>query len=258
MDSVDLVVLEYSGTTCTVSLNRPEARNALSTALNRQLVDALTTADDDPAVTVILLTGTGGSFCAGIDLKELAQTGFTGRERTENCIDRVAACRTPIIGLVDGPAVTGGLELALACDFLIASVTARFADTHSRVGIVPGGGLTARLVEAIGIRRARQLSATGHYLDAGTALDWGLVNEVVEPTVLHDRGLAVAEAFTAADSATLRQVWSLYDGLSDDGIAVALAREAEINRAWTAEVSAVAESTRAVFEHGRSQNAGGR
>ncbi|MBA4022670.1 MAG: enoyl-CoA hydratase [Gordonia sp.] len=256
MTSSELVVVERSGSTCIVTLNRPEARNALSQALNRQLVDALTTADADPAVTVILLTGAGGYFCAGMDLKELAQTGFTGSEKTENCIDRVAACTTPVIGLIDGPAVTGGFELALACDFLIATSTARFADTHSRVGIVPGGGLTARLVEAVGIRRARQLSATGQYLDAATALAWGLVNEVVGPAELHDRGMAVAETFTAADSATLQQVWALYDALSGDGIGDGIVREAEVNRAWTAQVSAVAASAKAVLEHGRAHNAG--
>ena len=255
MAALDLVLVEHSGSTCTVTLNRPEARNALSQDLNRELMAAVADADDDPGVAVILLTGAGGSFCAGMDLKELSARGFSGSEKTENCIDRVAVCATPVIGLVDGPAVTGGFELALACDFLIASTTARFADTHSRIGIVPGGGLIGRLAEAVGVRRARHLSATGQYLDSATALAWGLVNQVVEPTALHDRGLAVAEAFTAADSATLQQIWSLYDGLSDDGIVEALTREAETNRAWTAEVAAVAQSTASVLEHGRSQTA---
>ncbi|AZG45512.1 enoyl-CoA hydratase [Gordonia insulae] len=255
MNQSELVIVEHSGSTCTITLNRPEARNALSQALNHELVAAVDDVDADPAVAVILLTGAGGSFCSGVDLKELAQRGFTGSEKTENCIDRVAACTTPVVGLVDGPAVTGGFELALACDFLIASATARFADTHSRVGIVPGGGLTARLAEAVGIRRARQLSATGQYVDAATALHWGLVNEVVEPEQLRDRGLAIAESFCAADPATLNQVWALYDSQSDDRLTVPLARETEINRTWTAHVSSLAESTAAVLDHGRAQNA---
>ncbi|MFC3243571.1 enoyl-CoA hydratase-related protein [Gordonia humi] len=211
-------------------------------------------ADDDPEISVILLAGAGGAFCAGVDLKELAATGFTGDDRTENCIDRVAACTTPVIGLVDGPAVTGGFELALACDFLIASPTARFADTHSRVGIVPGGGLTARLADTVGIRRARQLSATGQYIDAPTALAWGLVNEVVESAELLTRGIQIATTFAAAESRTLRAVWSLYDGMSADAIADGVARERATNAQWSAAMEAVAEAGAAVIEHGRAQN----
>lgn len=166
----------------------------------------------------------------------------------------MAACTTPVIGLVDGPAVTGGFELALACDFLIASPTARFADTHSRVGIVPGGGLTARLADTVGIRRARQLSATGQYIDAPTALAWGLVNEVVESAELLTRGIQIATTFAAAESRTLRAVWSLYDGMSADAIADGVARERATNAQWSAAMEAVAEAGAAVIEHGRAQN----
>ncbi|MDV7136506.1 enoyl-CoA hydratase [Williamsia muralis] len=254
MTSPDLVLIEQIGAGRLITLNRPEARNALSQALNRQLIDALAAADTDADTSVILLAGAGGAFCAGMDLKELAERGFTGTEKTENCIDRVSNCRTPVIGLIDGPAVTGGFELALACDFLIASQRARFADTHARVGIVPGGGLTARLAEVIGVRRARQMSGTGQYIDAATALRWGLVNEVVESAALRERGLAIAEAFTATDPATLAEVWQLYDAISHDQIAHAVDREAEINKAWSAQAAALADSTTAVLEHGRAQN----
>jgi enoyl-CoA hydratase len=254
MTSADLVLVEQIGAARIITLNRPEARNALSQALNRHLVDALAAADSDDATAVILLAGAGGAFCAGMDLKELAERGFAGGDEIENCIHRVTACRTPVIGLVDGPAVTGGFELALACDFLISSQNARFADTHARVGIVPGGGLTARLVEAIGVRRARQMSGTGQYIDAATALRWGLVNEVVESAALRRRGLAIAEAFTATDPATLAEVWQLYEAVSQDQIAQAVDREAEINKAWSAQAATLADSTTAVLEHGRAQN----
>src|SRR5208282_2153798 len=86
---------------------------------------------------------------------------------------------TPVIGAINGAAVTGGLELALACDFLVASERARFADTHARVGIMPGWGLTYELPEAIGVRRAREMSATGNFVGARTAMEWGLVNHLV-------------------------------------------------------------------------------
>jgi len=254
MTAPELVLVEQIDTTCLITLNRAEARNALSRSLNGQLIAAVTSADADPATAVILLTGAGGAFCAGVDLKELAEHGFSGAEKSENCIDRVAACRTPVIGLVDGPAVTGGLELALACDFLIASDNARFADTHSRVGIVPGGGLTARLTEAVGVRRARQLSGTGHYIDARTAAEWGLVNEVVPSAALRARGLAVAEGFAAADSATLTEVWALYDSISAQETSPAIDREAAINQSWAAAAATLAASTKSVLEHGRTQN----
>jgi enoyl-CoA hydratase len=254
MTAPELVLVEQIDTTCLITLNRAEARNALSRNLNHQVIAALAQADSDPATAVILLTGAGGAFCAGMDLKELAEHGFGGADKTENCIDRVAACRTPVIGLVDGPAVTGGLELALACDFLIASENARFADTHARVGIVPGGGLTARLTEAIGVRRARQLSGTGQYLDARTAVEWGLVNEVVPAAALRDRGLAVAEGFAATDSATRTEVWKLYDTVSREETARAIDREAEINKVWTAAAVTLAENSKAVLEHGRAQH----
>lgn len=254
MTAPELVLVEQIGTTCLITLNRAEARNALSRSLNGQLIAAVTSADADPATAVILLTGAGGAFCAGMDLKELAEHGFTGAERAENCIDRVAACRTPVIGLVDGPAVTGGLELALACDFLIASENARFADTHSRVGIVPGGGLTARLAQAVGVRRARQLSGTGQYLDARTAAEWGLVNAVVPAAELRDRGLAVADGLAAADAATLTEVWALYDSISTQQTSPAIDREAEINKSWAAAAAAMAASTKSVLQHGRTQH----
>jgi enoyl-CoA hydratase len=229
-------------------------RNALSQALSDELVRQLDDADNDPETAVIILTGAGGSFCSGMDLNELAEKGFSGQDRGgKNCITRLADVVTPVIGVVDGPAVTGGFELALACDFLIASDRARFADTHSRVGIVPGGGLTARLSEAIGVRRARQLSGTGQYIDAATAAAWGLVNEVVESEKVHERALQIAESFTAANPGTLSHVWALYDQVSDDTLTRAIAREAEINRGWSAEVSALADTTRAVLQHGRSQ-----
>ncbi|WP_009472446.1 enoyl-CoA hydratase [Rhodococcus sp. JVH1] len=253
-DSGNLVVAEQRGSVRMLTLNRPRVRNALSRSLSAELVHALRASDADPTVTVVLLTGAGGAFCSGVDLKDLAESGFDGAEATDgNCITYVAELVTPVIGLVSGPAVTGGFELALACDFLIAGESARFADTHCRVGIVPGGGLTARLAEAVGVRRARQMSATGCYIDARTALSWGLVNEIVDDRELADRGWAVADAFSAADKPTLDAVWQLYDAVSADGTADAVHREAALNRSWSAAASAVAARTAGVVAHGRGQ-----
>lgn len=252
-----LVLVEQRGRTRKLTLNRPRVRNALSIALSDTLVHELRSADADPGTGVVLLTGADGAFCSGVDLKDLAENGFDGEQSADgNCITAVAAMATPVIGLVSGPAVTGGFELALACDFLIASPDARFADTHSRVGIVPGGGLTARLAEAVGIRRARQMSSTGSYLDASTASAWGIVNEIVPAPELDDRGWAVADAILAADARTLAAVWALYDEASADGIATAVNREAAVNRGWSVSADGVADRAADVLDHGRAQSSG--
>ena len=117
----------------------------------------------------------------------------------------------PVIGAVNGVAVTGGLELALACDFLIASERARFADTHARVGIQPGWGLTVLLPQAIGLRRAREMSVTGNYLDATTALEWGLVNHVVAHDDLLPATLKLASDIASNDARAVRQINATYD-----------------------------------------------
>ena len=141
-------------------------------------------ADDD--VDVMILTGADPAFSAGVDLKEFGsgqvQQGesFGGVAESRDSFRGALPPHTkPLIGAVNGVAVTGGFEVALNCDFLIASDRARFADTHARVGVMPGWGLTVLLAQRIGVARAKQMSFTGNYLDAQTACEWGLVNEVV-------------------------------------------------------------------------------
>jgi enoyl-CoA hydratase len=159
----------------------------------------------------------------------------------------------PLIGAVNGAAVTGGLELALACDFLIASELATFADTHARLGVMPGWGMTYALPEAVGVRRARQLSATGDFIDARTALAWGLVNHVVPHTELLAFTLGLAANAAANDAAAVQAIFATYReqvtgeaaaGIEDrararwhragiDGAEVARRREAVIERGRT-------------------------
>src|SRR5690606_468113 len=140
----------------------------------------------DDRVDVVILTGADPAFCAGLDLKELAATVGGPTEAPADDDGTPPERRgpfppidKPVIGAVNGVAITGGFELALHCDMLVASEQAAFADTHARVGIMPGWGLTVLLPQAVGVRRARELSATGNFLDARTALAWGLVNHVV-------------------------------------------------------------------------------
>jgi enoyl-CoA hydratase len=155
-----------------------------------------------------------------LDLKELgsdasAMGDATGETAEANPVKAIEQCRKPVIGAINGVAITGGFELALACDVLIASERARFADTHARVGIMPGWGLSQKLSRLVGIYRAKELSLSGNFLDAVTAERWGLVNRVVPAAEL----LAVAKAL-AADMATIEPGFSAaYKRLIDDGFA---------------------------------------
>ncbi len=117
----------------------------------------------------------------------------------------------PMIGAINGPAVTGGLEVALACDFLVASERARFADTHARVGVVPGWRLSVVLPEAIGYRRAKEMSATGNFVDAETALTWGLVNHVVPHDELLPFCQQLGRDIASNDGVTAREIFSIYN-----------------------------------------------
>lgn len=212
-----------------LTLNRPEAMNALSYALRNELSDAIDAADADPAVRAIILTGEGRrAFSAGLDLKEVGQFGLSGPDGkpARRPCDALAACATPVIGAINGVALTGGFELALACDILIASSEARFADTHVRVGVTPGSGLSQRLSRAIGISRAKQLSLTGNFIDAATALDWGLVNHVVAPEALMPLAHRIAADIASCDPAKVRA----YKALIDDGYALGFGEAMTLER----------------------------
>ena len=166
-----LVLTSDHGAVRVLTLNRPAARNALSRDLIRAAYTALTEADADESVRAVVLTGADPAFCAGVDLKEAQRDGLGYFEefRSQSCIAAAAKMRTPIIGAINGATFTGGLEMALGCDFLIASERAVFADTHARVGILPGGGMTARLPQLVGLGMARRLSMTGEVVDAARA-----------------------------------------------------------------------------------------
>jgi len=211
-----VVLVDVVDGIATVTLNRPDARNALNPALAAAFPAAVAELDGRDDVLVIIVTGADPAFCAGFDLGELA-----GRERGSEPSPpppyraALPPHTTPVIGAINGAAVTGGFELALACDFLIASERARFADTHARVGVVPGWGLTVMLPEAIGIRRAKQLSLSGAFLDARTALDWGLVNEVVAHEQLLSRATEIARQIAANPPAAVQAVQALYDEVAD-------------------------------------------
>lgn len=256
-----LVTSEISEGVAIVTLNRPEAMNALSKALRAELAEAMLAVAQDDAVRAVVLTGAGQrAFTAGLDLKELGASteGLGAANATsprDNPVKAVEQCAKPVIGAVNGVAITGGFELALACDVLIASTNARFADTHARVGIMPGWGLSQKLSRIIGISRAKELSLTGNFLDAATAERWGLVNRVVEPEDLLPTAIALARDMANIDPAML----AAYKALIDDGYAMSfgqgLALEAERSSAANGQVApeAVEQARLAVMERGRSQ-----
>jgi enoyl-CoA hydratase len=254
----DLVLVEVDGPVATVTLNRPDARNALSRALRRAIYTTLRDLDARDDLAAIILTGADPAFCAGVDLKELASGVPLGDGAAAEAISQgpFPDMQTPVIGAINGVAITGGFELALACDFLIASDRARFADTHARVGIMPGWGLTVLLPEAIGYRRAKELSTTGNFLDAATALSWGLVNHVVPHDELLPFCRQLGHDIASVDRRAVRRMLQTYDeGSRLDG-AGAWALEAEVSNAWQGgglDPDQIERNRQAVVARGRTQ-----
>lgn len=193
-----------------ITLNRPERRNAINQALLIGLSDCLERITRDDAIRVAIITGNGKSFCSGIDLDiVLKENLFDPRGDGSDLPDLFQACTKPVIGAINGHAITGGFEIALNCDFLIASEAASFADTHARVGIHPGWGMTQLLQQAVGRRRARQMSFTCRFITAQTACEWGLVNEVVPPERLMPRAMEIAEDISESSPEMLKTVRDL-------------------------------------------------
>ena len=168
----DAVRVEREGAVAILTMNRPERRNAINAALARGVCDAIAAAQDARA---IVLTGADPAFSAGLDLRDL---GVEKLVDLPPIMRAVGDSGVPIIAAVNGPAVTGGFEIALLCDFMVASERASFADTHVRVGVFPGPVLL-ELPKRVGMVRAREMSLTGNFVDAKTALAIGLVNHVV-------------------------------------------------------------------------------
>lgn len=256
-----LVEVTREGAVAVVTINRPDAMNAMNRGVRRELAAAMRALDEDDSVRAVVLTGAGGrAFTAGLDLKELgsdpaAMADTTGNDPDANPVKAIELCGKPVVGAINGVAITGGFELALACDVLIASERARFADTHARVGIMPGWGLSQKLSRLIGVYRAKELSLSGNFLDAQTAERWGLVNRVVAPD-----DLLAAAVKLAADMATIEPGFArAYKRLIDDGFARSfsegLALETERSTAANAAVdSGAVEARRAdVLARGRGQ-----
>lgn len=198
MTAVDILESSREGAVLVLTLQRPEARNALNLDLTRALRAAFSAFDADEALRCLVLTGADPAFCAGLDLKEFRVPG-SPRGEVGAMIRAFPERRKPAIGAINGATMTGGLELALGCDFLIASERAGFGDTHIKVGTLSGGGMTSRLPHQVGVRWAKQMSLTCQPIDAATALRVGLVNEVVAHDRLLPRALELAQLIASYD-----------------------------------------------------------
>jgi enoyl-CoA hydratase len=243
-----------------VTLNRPEAMNALSKALRRELAAVFAALKADDSVRAVVLTGAGKAFTAGLDLKELgsdpsALGAANATTAADNPVKAIESCGKPVIGAVNGVAITGGFEVALACDILLASSAARFADTHARVGIMPGWGLSQKLSRLIGVSRAKELSLSGNFLDAETACAWGLVNRVYPPEALVPAAVKLASEIASAPA----QAVQTYKRIIDEGFALpfgeGMAHEHKVSSSLNAQVTpAAVEAARGgVMARGRTQ-----
>jgi enoyl-CoA hydratase len=260
----ELVLLDVSERIATVTLNRPAQRNALSVTLLARLAEVLRDADARDDVDVLILTGADPAFCAGLDLREIGQdggaltrgTGADGSANADGTRGPFPPISKPIIGAINGAAITGGFELALNCDFLVASERARFGDTHARVGVHPGWGLSVLLPEAIGIRRAREMSFTGNFMDADEALRWGLVNHVVPHEELLPFARALAADIVSADQDAVRALRTTYAETAGAALGDGWDVEASHAKTWQRRGLDPAEVERrrqAVIDRGRAQ-----
>jgi enoyl-CoA hydratase/carnithine racemase len=199
----------------TISLNRPEARNALSMDLIARLVKALHDAEADPTISVVVLTAADPAFCAGLDLREFSTLGAellkAIRTPELNPFATLKTMSKPVIAAINGAAITGGLELVLNCDFIIASERARFGLTQAKLGTVPGGGTIGLLSQAIGVRRAKELTLTSRVIGAEEALRARLVNRVVAHDDLPDVASSVAAAVAERGPQAACEVKRRYD-----------------------------------------------
>jgi enoyl-CoA hydratase len=211
-----------------ITLNRPEKRNSINQALLTGLYEAIEKIEASKTIRAGVITGKGKSFCAGIDLSALATENlFDPRGDKKDMPEIFSNCTKPLICAVNGHAITGGFEIALNCDFMIASENASFADTHAKVGIHPGWGMTQLLQQAIGQRRARQMSFGCEFISAATALQWGLVNEMVHLSMLMPRALQMAHNICNVTAQHLQTMRRLINARNQTTMEKALAKEKE-------------------------------
>ena len=256
-----VLLVERETAVATVTLNRPNQMNALNAELRIALGDALAELEADPEIRAVVLTGAGRAFCAGMDLKEIGggSEGQTGYELSVAGQDAMRAgfenFSGPVIAAVNGAAATAGFEMALACDIIFVAKGAKFLDTHARVGIVPGWGLSQRLPRIIGINRAKEVSLSGDALTAELAYEWGLANRVCEAETLLQEAKALALDICSCVPGVMEQVKTMIDTGYTMHFEDAMAYELEtgIESSKQIDSAKIGERRAAIIERGRDQ-----
>ena len=226
------LILDRAGAIATITLNRPDARNALDMVMRRELVAALDEIESDPGARVVVLTGAGGHFCSGGDVKTMRDkrhTAAEGRARVEllnRMVLRLVDFPRPTIAMVDGYAVGAGSNLALCCDLIVASDRAKFGELFWKIGLVPDGGGTWLLPRVVGLARAKELIFTADIIEAAEAGRIGLVNRVVPVADLEKTTRALAEKIAAGPPGVLRMAKHMVNRAATSDLAAALDLEA--------------------------------
>lgn len=229
MNGRQVVLTHVQGPVGWIRLNRPEALNALNAELVPQLDEALTRFETDPSVRVLVITGTGRAFCAGGDLNSFdpsaEDTVQVFLERAAATLEHIPRIDKPVIAALNGVTAAGGLEIAMACDLVVAARSVRIGDAHANFGLLPGAGGAVRLARAVGPARAKYLSFTGQLFPADFFLSWGLVNEVVDDDQLDKRVQELAETIAAKSPIVLAGAKQLIDESFDQSLEAGLKAE---------------------------------
>ncbi len=221
----NILVERFEGKVGLVRLNRPKALNALNAALMAELADALDTLDRDETVGCLVLTGSDRAFAAGADIKEMMEATAVDmlNRNTIGLWDRVAMLRKPIIAAVSGWCLGGGNELAMACDMIVASETAKFGQPEISIGVIPGAGGTQRLTRAVGKAITMEMILNNRHLTADEAYRFGLVNRVAPPDSYLDEALKLAREIAGRAPVAVRiakeMINKAYEGTLTEGIA---------------------------------------
>ena len=229
--SYETLIVDQAGPIGTITLNRPEARNALDFTMRHELQVALDEIEANPTVRVVILTGAGGHFCAGGDVKNMRQrqTASEGRARVEllnRAVLRLVNFPLPTIAMVDGYAVGAGSNLALCCDLIVAADRAKFGELFCKIGLAVDGGGTWLLPRLVGMAHAKELIFTGDIIDAADALRIGLVNRVVHAADLASTTRELAEKIAAGPPLALRLNKQSLNRAASSDLAAALDVEA--------------------------------
>lgn len=259
----DDVVIERRGSAVWMTLNRPSALNAITPSIVEGIARALDSAENDPSVVAIVLTGEGRAFCAGADLKFVRSQTQGDEAAVSRFLNSILALMArlekfprPVIAAINGLALAGGLELVLCCDLVVAARSAKLGDAHANFGLLPGGGSSVRLPRKIGPTRAKYLLYTADFLPAETLRDWGLVNEVVEDGELGAATGRLIGRLATKSTLVLRRMKALVDDGLEQPVETALRQEL-----LASEVHAFSHDMReglAAFEEKRKPNFLGR